>query len=359
MLNRYVTLAGVALLLMGCGDDETSSGGGGHSFDHGWGITPGTSYSSVQSRINAVPKVTVKTIDNGEYVTRSRHMETQCGPEHIGADSTAYVSTHFELGVANNSIPLSDIQRIAGMVEVSLEMIAEELNYLPSDLISHAHTDSHGEKRLGVCIIPGKTTNASGHGNEMVVSQSNTRGGVYEFTLFKHELGHLIDSQFNNNEFSYNLTPNWWVEGFAENVAGIRPLSLSDWQSLHQKYAGDQNIVTTGGAQGGYAAYALYSTMVAYLRERGLNDEAFLDFVQSDRWHTEGTTDYDPENSCQYQVPANYGETTGACVEPFGIMNVFKAQFDAVTARSGGELASFDDFENNYYQLISDWLSSH
>ncbi|WP_413112029.1 hypothetical protein [Thaumasiovibrio sp. DFM-14] len=361
MNNKSLFAILTMAMLSGCNANEDSSGGsGGHRFDQGWGVTPGTSYSSIQSRINAIPSVVRKTVDNGYYVTRSRHMGTACGPEHnIGSDSAAYNSAHFELGIDNKRIPLSDIQRIAGIVEVSLEMIAEELNVLPRDLISHAHTDSNGEQRLGVCILSGKSSNGAGHGNEMVVSQSNTHGGVYEFTLLKHELAHLIDSQFNNNEFAYNLTPNWWVEGFAENVTGTKPLSKSAWQSQHKKYVGDQNIVTLGGAPtGGYEAYSLYSTMVAYLRNKGLTEEAFFEFVQSDRWHADGTTNFDPEGSCKGQVPSNYGLTTGSCGAFSDVMAIFSNRFNYVSGRSGGELSGFDDFETNYYQLISDWLSS-
>ncbi len=350
--------------LTGCFEEDDnqesqSSSDKSSTFSQGWGITPGTSYDTIQSRINAVPAVAIKTIDGGTYVTRSNTQSTNCGPEHIGSQSIAYWSTHFEIGVSNQSIPVSDVQRLAAMAEVSLEMIAHELNVSTHSLIKHTHTDSQGNKRLGLCVISGSSSIGSGHGSELVLSQSNNYGGVYEFTLVKHELGHMIDSQFNNNEFAYNLYPGWWAEGLAEMIAGTVPLSATEWSSLHSQYVQEGNIVTTGDAtSGGYDAYPLYYTMVHYLRERGWGPENFMSFVKSDRWHADGTTDFDPENYCASTVPSNYGATTGSCMPPQNIQSSYTQRFDAISLSSGGEVQSLQHFESNYYQLISDWLVS-
>ncbi len=365
-MNTKYSLATMMLVslvaLTGCiEDDEDSNGSSDKSsaFTQGWGITEGTSYNDVQSRINSVPAVALKTIDNGTYVTRSSTYSTKCGPEHLGDNSMAYWSTHFEIGMSDPSIALSDVQRLAAMAEVSLEMIAQELNVSADDLIRHTHTDSQGNQRFGICVISGSSSNGSGHGSELVFSQSNNHGGVYEFTLVKHELGHLIDSQLNNNEFAINLYPGWWVEGLAEMISGTEPLSLSQWQSLHSKYSQNSNIVTLAEAStGGYEAYPLYYTMVHYLRERGWGPENFMSFVKTDRWHSDEVTDFDPDNYCASTVPSNYGATTGSCMPPHDIETIYAQRFDATSISSGGEVQSLQHFEENYYQLISDWLAS-
>ena len=144
------------------------------------------------------------------------------------------------------------MQRIAAIAEVSLEMIADHLNRQPAELIKHSHLD-----QLGICLKQGRGTTAGGHGSELTAYQSNNHGGVYEFSLLKHELAHLIDSQMNGNQRAYNMVPGWFVEGMAEVIAGAQPMSAKNWNAKHEKY--NNNMVGYYSDNlGGYDDYDLF-----------------------------------------------------------------------------------------------------
>lgn len=344
------------MLITGCNSDKKDNrdhgSGGSHRFDLGWGISQGTPFSEIQKRIDAVPNIVPKTEDNGEYVRRSINQASVCNGSDPANGNPAFISKHFEIS-SNKPIPEKDLQRIAAIAEVSLEDIARELNIQsPKDLIVHSH-----RRQLGICITAGTGSNGGGHGSELTARQNHPHGIEYEFTLLKHEIGHLIDSQFNQNQYDFNLYPGWWSEGIAEVIAGSSALSASAWNSQHNDYFGDGNIVNgddLNDGVNGYAAYDLYSTMVLYLQEQGWDKEALYDFFQSDKWHLDGIPDTD---TCRGTGNLHIVDYTGSCSRPDNGDEAFAARFDEFSKKVG-EVKSFEHFRDNYRELVSDWLSS-
>lgn len=360
-MNKKIlsVVIGSCLAIVGCGggDESNSSNSKSNnsSFTGGWGLPDGATFNDVKPLLDDVDPVILKADANngdGGYVRRSTNFSSNCD------GNTAYWSNHFELGVGGDSVKVENVQNIAAMLEVSLKHIASKLDMLPEDLIRNAYgsNTADGRKRLGFCILPGKGSVGGGHGNEIVSYELHTHGVEYQYSIIKHELAHIVDSQLKSNEYGYNLGPfAWFIEGFAEHVSGSGYYNVSDWQKKHEELSPNTNIVKNDGAlNGGYEAYTLYATMTYYLREQGLGDQAFLNFIKKDRWHDQGQTVI----TCNPHDLPSYGETTGACDIPQGADEVWIKHFEDAIAEGGGELTSYADFEENYYEYVTNWLSS-
>ncbi|MFG1591923.1 hypothetical protein [Halobacteriovorax sp. CON-3] len=331
-------------LLTSCepgGDDGPKANGG----NYGWGAS-GLSIEKVKSKMNMVPAISAKpsSTDGGIYISRTQHYE-----EPACHGRPAFWSDHFEIAADSDSVPRSILQKIVAMAEVNLEMFAGHLNLNNTDLITVAYGG-----RIGICVLNRTSSHGSGHGSALVVSAYNSNadnGFSYEYTLHKHELMHILDSQFNHNEHGFNVTPGWWVEGLAELSSGAPILSAKQWASYHSKYAPSRNIVADGQAESGsYNAYPLYTTIVAYLQSQGLGTSGFKLFMQTDRWHGLDTIDTAPCPSDRF--------FTGACVAPANVMNNFEYQFNDILNSSTSPLSSYGEFETSYYNLVLNWLQN-
>ncbi|UTV28367.1 hypothetical protein [Photobacterium atrarenae] len=342
-MNKTSLLAlSVVLALAGCTEEDKNDDIKGKAL--GWGATDSTSFAEIQQRIDAVPALTPKSIsqDSGLYVDRSNNILVDCSAR------PAYTSAHFEIAGENDNIPLADMQRIAAIAEVSLDMIASHLNLAPAALIKHSHFN-----KLGICLKEGTNSVAGGQGSEISAFQRNTHGGVYEFGLLKHELAHIIDSQMNGNQRGYNINPSWFVEGMAEFITGKQPMALKTWYAKHEKYNNTMLDFTTGNL-GGFDDYDLFATAIHYLAEKGWGPGYVEAFFQSDRWHVNSTP---TQNGCEGFVGdgVNY---TGDCVMSDELETAFATRFDEISAKANGEVTSFAQFQQTYATAIPRWLES-
>ncbi len=338
-MNKKLLVAMIsACILAGCGSDSSGdSGDGGSVANLGWGAQ-NMSMSEVETLIVAVPGISNKPAseDGGQYYQRSFMSTFKCEGD------TAYWSEHFEIAGVDNKVEYSKLQRIAARAEVNLKMYADELGVSPELLITAAV-----HNRIGICVEAESGSHGSAYASELSLYSDNPYGGIYEYQLHKHELAHIIDAQFNHNQSASHLTPGWWVEGFAEYASGSKVLSHQEWVDAHNQYADGINIIENGGANGGYKAYSLYATIVAYLYEQGFGEADFKAFVKTDKWHVDSALDLSgcPEIN------------TGACNLPVNVEEQFVKRFDQI-ASNHNEPSSFIDFRDNYKTYIENWLKA-
>ncbi|MCW8329197.1 hypothetical protein MD588_10300 [Photobacterium sp. SDRW27] len=333
MKLKSIAALSVLVALAGCGATEDDA-----QSISGWGTGGSYDTDDLKRDMKQYATLVAKNpqVDNGLYTDKRGHMST---PYCVG--QPAFDSEWFEVS-RESGVSDDEMLYVTQLYEVALGQIAQALNVTKAEILTNAYRN-----KLGICIRNTKGSMASGHGSESVTVKKHNHGSDKFFHLIKHEITHLVNSQYNNNQVNLSILPGWYNEGIAEFAVGSRPLSAKEWnkQATEMESRSMNNNILDGG-DSSFDDYDVFATIATYLDEQGWGHGAMTEFIKKDHWHMDDAPHTDGHD---HMVLSNTPEQAYA---------LFKEDFDNQSAESQGEVTSYDQFRSNYKDLIYQWLKN-